>query len=51
MVTRFVEGISMNEGEGFGRDKGSPIRAALALRRVHRLRKAFESRFEVFVAI
>ena len=51
MVTRFVEGVSMNGGEGFGRDAGSPIRAALTLRRVHRLRRVFESRFDVFAAI
>lgn len=51
MVTRFVEGISMNGGEGFRRDAGAPIRAALVLRRVHRLRKVFESRFDVFAAI
>ena len=51
MVTRFVEGVSMNGGEGFSRDAGAPIRAALALRRVHRLRTVFESRFEVFAAI
>jgi len=51
MVTRFVEGVSMNGGEGFSRDPGSPIRAALALRRVHRLRKVFETRFDVFAAI
>ena len=51
MVTRFVEGVSMNGGEGFGRDAGSPIRAALTLRRVHRLRRVFETRFDVFAAI
>ena len=51
MVTRFVEGVSMNGGEGFGRDAESPIRAALTLRRVHRLRRVFESRFDVFAAI
>jgi thiamine kinase-like enzyme len=51
MVTRFVEGISMNWGRGFSRDPGSPIRAALALKRVHRLSKAFASRFDVFAEI
>ncbi|HEX6709766.1 MAG TPA: choline kinase family protein [Rubrobacter sp.] len=51
MVTRFVEGISMNGEEGFGWDTGSPVRAALALRRVHRLRRVFETRFDVFAAI
>ena len=27
MVTRFVEGGSMNAGDGFGRDSGAPVRA------------------------
>ena len=48
MVTRFVEGISMNGGQDFSREMGAPIRAALLLKRVHRLRKVFESRFDVF---
>jgi len=51
MVTRFVEGVSMNAGEGFGLDSGAPIRAARALERVHRLGRVFESRFDVFAAI
>jgi thiamine kinase-like enzyme len=51
MVTRFVAGVPMNAGEGFGRDPGAPGRAARALRRVHRLGKAFSSRFDVFAAI
>ncbi len=51
MVTRFVEGISMNGGQDFSRDMGAPIRAALLLKRVHRLRKVFESRFDVFAEI
>lgn len=51
MVTRFVEGTSMNAGEGFDRDPGAPVRAALALVRVHRLKNAFESRFDVFAKI
>jgi thiamine kinase-like enzyme len=51
MVTRFVEGVSMNAGEGFGRDPGAPIRAARALGRVHRLGKVFRSRFDVFAAM
>ena len=51
MVTRFIEGVSMNEGKGFSRDRESMIRAALALKRVHRLRKVFESRFDVFASI
>ncbi len=51
MVTRFVEGISMNGGQDFSSDMGAPIRAALLLKRVHRLRKVFESRFDVFAEI
>ena len=46
MVTRFVEGVSMNVGEGFG--AGAPVRAARALGRVHRLGRVFRSRFDVF---
>ena len=48
MVTRFVEGISRNGGQDFSRDTGAPIRAAQLLKRVHRLREVFESRFYVF---
>jgi thiamine kinase-like enzyme len=51
MVTRFVEGVSMNAGDGFCRDSGAPIRAARALKRVHSLGKLFRSRFDVFAAI
>ena len=51
MVTRFIEGVSMNAGEGFGRDPGAPVRAARALGRVHRLGRAFRSRFDVFAAV
>ncbi len=51
MVTRFIEGVSMNAGEGFGRDQGAPVRAARALGRVHRLGRVFRSRFDVFAAI
>ena len=51
MMTRFVEGVSMNAGEGFDRDPGAPVRAALALERVHRLGKVFRSRFDVFAVI
>jgi thiamine kinase-like enzyme len=51
MVTRFVEGVSMNAGEGFGRDSGGPVRAARALKRVHRLGRVFRSRFDVFATI
>jgi thiamine kinase-like enzyme len=51
MVTRFVEGVSMNAGDGFGRDSGTPVRAARALKRVHSLGRVFRSRFDVFAAI
>jgi thiamine kinase-like enzyme len=51
MVTRFVEGVSMNAGDRFGRDSGAPVRAARALKRVHNLGKLFRSRFDVFAAI
>ena len=51
MVTRFIEGVSMNAGEGFDRDPGAPVRAALALERVHRLGEVFRHRFDVFAAI
>ena len=52
MVTRFVEGVSMNVGDGFGRDPGAPVRAAArALKRIHSLEKLFRSRFDVFAAI
>ncbi|MGH3145382.1 MAG: phosphotransferase, partial [Rubrobacter sp.] len=51
MVTRFVEGVSMNTGKGFGLDPGAPVRAARALRRVHSLGRVFRSRFEVFAEI
>jgi thiamine kinase-like enzyme len=51
MVTRFVEGVSMNSGEGFGLDPSVPVRAARALKRVHTLGRLFRSRFDVFAAI
>jgi thiamine kinase-like enzyme len=51
MVTRFIEGVSMNAGAGFGRDSGAPVRAARALKRVHNLGTLFRSRFDVFAAI
>jgi thiamine kinase-like enzyme len=51
MVTRFVDGVPMNAGEGFGRDARAPVRAARALGRVHRLGRVFRSRFDVFAAI
>jgi thiamine kinase-like enzyme len=51
VVTRFVEGVSMNAGEGFGRDSGAPVRAARALKLVHSLGRLIRSRFNVFAAI
>ena len=51
MVTRFVEGASMNAGEGFNRDPGTPVRAALSLERIHSLGEVFRSRFDVFAMI
>jgi thiamine kinase-like enzyme len=51
MVTRFVEGASMNTGKGFDRDPGTPVRAALALARIHSLGEVFRSRFDVFATI
>jgi thiamine kinase-like enzyme len=51
MVTRFVDGVSMNAGEGFGRDPGAPVRAARTLKQVHTLGRLFRSRFDVFAAI
>ena len=51
MVTRFIEGVSMNDGDGFRRDPGAPGRVARALGRVHRLGRAFRSRFDVFAAM
>jgi len=51
MVTRFVEGVSMNAGDGFGRDPGAPVRAARVLKRVHNLGRVFRSSFGVFAAI
>ncbi len=51
MVTRFVDGVSMNAGDGFGRDSGAPVQVARALKRVHSLGRVFRSRFDVFAAI
>jgi thiamine kinase-like enzyme len=51
MVTRFVDGVTMNAGEGFGRDSGAPGRAARALKRVHTVGRIFRSRFDVFAKI
>ena len=49
MVTRWVEGVSMNTGGEL--NPGAPARVARALERVHSLGKVFRSRFDVFIAI
>ena len=50
MLSRFIDGVPMN-GSAFERDPMAPARAALVLRRVHRLGPVFKSRFEVFSMI
>ncbi len=50
MLSRFIEGDTMDE-ERFGQDPVAPARAALVLRRVHRLGRIFKSRFDVFSVI
>jgi thiamine kinase-like enzyme len=50
MLTRFVEGVTMEEA-GFAFEPEAQIRAAMALGRVHRMPRAFRSRFDVFAKI
>src|SRR5829696_8039505 len=50
MLSRFIGGVPM-DGQSFERDPMAPARAALVLRRVHRLGPVFESRFDVFSMI
>ena len=50
MLTRFVEGATL-EGTGFIAEPWAPIRAALALGRVHSMPWVFKSRFDVFAKI
>lgn len=50
MLTRFVEGATM-DGKSFGLETGAPVRAALALRRVHGMGRVFRTRFDVFSAV
>jgi thiamine kinase-like enzyme len=50
MLSRFIVGVPM-DGESFERDPMAPARAALVLRRVHRLGPVFKSRFDVFTMI
>ena len=47
MVTRFVEGVSMNAGDGFGRDSGAGSGRAGA-QAGSQSGKVFRSRFDVF---
>jgi thiamine kinase-like enzyme len=52
MVTRFVEGATMEgPGCGFATEPGAPVRAALALGRIHRMGRVFRSRFDVFAKV
>jgi thiamine kinase-like enzyme len=51
MLSRFISGGVPLDGESFERDPMLPARAALVLRRVHRLGPVFESRFDVFSMI
>ena len=51
MVTRFVEGATMNLGDGFRLNSEAPVRAARALKQIHSLGRVFRSRFDVFAAI
>jgi len=50
MLSEFIEGTAMNE-EKFGRGPYMPVRAALTLRRVHRLGPVFRTRFDVFALL
>src|SRR5918998_5841277 len=47
MLSRFIGGGVPMDGESFERDPMAPARAALVLRRVHRLGPVFRSRFDV----
>ena len=50
MLSQFIQGTAMNE-EKFGRGPYMPVRAALTLRRVHRLGPVFRTRFDVFAML
>jgi thiamine kinase-like enzyme len=50
MMTRFVEGVSMDE-KRFDLDPEAPARAAMSLKRVHSMGNVFRTRFEVFAVI
>src|ERR687889_1400334 len=47
MLSRFIGGGVPMDGESFERDPMAPARAALVLKRVHRLGPVFRSRFDV----
>lgn len=50
MLSRFIEGTALT-GKRFGREPFMPVRAALALRRVHSLGPVFRTRFDVFAML
>ena len=50
MLSEFVEGTAMNSDE-FVRGPYMPVRAALTLRRIHRLGPVFRTRFDVFAIL
>lgn len=47
MLTRFIEGVTL-DGESFDPESRTPVRAALALKRVHSMGAIFRSRFDAF---
>lgn len=51
MLSRFVESRPLDEGGMLGRDRGTLVRATLALRRVHDQGRVFRSRFDAFEAM
>jgi thiamine kinase-like enzyme len=51
MLSRFISGGVPMDARAFERDPMAPARAALVLRRVHRLGPVFRSRFDVFSMI
>src|SRR5919112_386066 len=48
MLSRFIDGGVSMDGESFERDPMAPARAALVLRQVHRLGRAFNPPFMFF---
>jgi len=51
MMTRFIDGIVTMSTQAFSQRKGSPARAALALRKMHDCGREFSFRFELFAMI